>query len=135
MNPMQTARNTALVLTCTLCMSLPFAHAQPATQSDGYSDSHSNSGSANQSDSRSDAGRRRRHGPPPEAIDACTNQAENAACEFIRFNGRTLEGTCILPRGSGNELVCAPEGGRMHRRSRGRNSAASQDCGKSRGDG
>jgi hypothetical protein len=97
---LQTARGSTLVLTCALCMAAPFAQAQPDSQGG------------------------RRHGPPPEAIDACTDQAENAACEFTGRRGETVEGTCISPPGGDNELVCAPEGGPPQQGSHGQDRSA-----------
>ena len=112
---LKTARSTALVLACTLCVAAPFAQAQPGSQSDGQGG--------------------RRHGPPPEAIDACADQAEGAACEFPGFRGETVEGTCIAPPGRDDELVCAPEGGPPHQGSHGRDRNAGFDRGQTRGDG
>jgi hypothetical protein len=51
------------------------------------------------------------HGPPPEALAACTNQTAGAACSFSHHD-RSLTGTCKAPpEGSNGALACAPEGG------------------------
>jgi hypothetical protein len=50
-----------------------------------------------------------RRGPPPQAIAACADQPEGAACSFSGRRG-DVTGSCIVPP-QGKELVCAPEGG------------------------
>ncbi len=61
-----------------------------------------------------------RRGPPPEAIDACANQSEGAACSFSGRRGEELNGTCLVPPRGEASLVCAPEGGPPnHRRPEG----------------
>ena len=82
----RTARTTAMMLAVTLYASAPLA----------------NSGHDEQ--------RGHRHGPPPEAFDACKGQEENAACSFPGFRGEDVEGICILPPEEDETLVCAPEG-------------------------
>jgi hypothetical protein len=52
----------------------------------------------------------KRRGPPPEAIEACADQAEGAACSFSGHRG-DITGTCIIPPKDQDELACAPEGG------------------------
>lgn len=52
-----------------------------------------------------------RRGPPPEAFEACANQAEAAACSFSGNRG-DVTGTCMMPPQGESELICAPEGGR-----------------------
>ena len=47
------------------------------------------------------------HGPPKEAIDACTNRAEGDSCT-VTFGERTMNGTCEkAPSGA---LACRPNG-------------------------
>lgn len=55
--------------------------------------------------------RGRPQGPPPEAIDACSNLAEGDACSFTGRRDDTLEGTCMSPPEGGDGLACAPAGG------------------------
>jgi hypothetical protein len=52
----------------------------------------------------------KRRGPPPEAIAACADQTEGAACAFTGRRGE-VEGSCIAPPQDQGELACAPEGG------------------------
>ena len=62
--------------------------------------------------------RGRRHGPPPEAIEACADLSEGDACSFTGRRDDDVKGTCIvLPRGN-EGLVCAPEDGPPHERRR-----------------
>ena len=58
----------------------------------------------------------KRRGPPPQAFEACQEQAAGAVCSFEGHRGE-LQGTCIVPpRDAQSEvLVCAPEGGRHQR--------------------
>ena len=44
--------------------------------------------------------------PPPEAISACANQAQGAACSFVSPRGDTIQGTCDVPAGDG--FACKP---------------------------
>ncbi len=62
------------------------------------------------SQSDGDQGKRKRRGPPPEAIEACEGKSEGDQCSFEGGRGETVEGTCINPPRN-NDLVCAPEGG------------------------
>ena len=54
--------------------------------------------------------RKARHGPPPEALEACTDAQEGAGCSFIGRRDDSLSGTCEFMR---DDFVCVPEG---HRR-------------------
>jgi hypothetical protein len=58
-----------------------------------------------------------RRGPPPEAIEVCTDQSEGAACTFSGHRG-DVTGSCIVPPTDQNQLVCAPEGGPPHQQGR-----------------
>lgn len=58
------------------------------------------------------AQRGQRRGPPPQAIEACANQAADAACSFEGRRG-DVEGVCTERR-HGDGLVCRPN----HRRGR-----------------
>lgn len=49
------------------------------------------------------------HGPPPEALSACSGLAESAACAFTH-RGQNLTGVCRAGPG-GAALACAPAGG------------------------
>ncbi|MCB1703637.1 MAG: hypothetical protein KDI17_02190 [Halioglobus sp.] len=51
-----------------------------------------------------------RRGPPPEAIEACADQSEGAACSFSGRRG-DVTGTCITLPQEDEGLACAPEGG------------------------
>ena len=79
-------RSTILALALTACVTTNFAQAQ----SDGQ------------------GGKRR--GPPPEALEACANSSEGESCSFAGRGGKTVEGSCIVPRNE-DSLACAPEGG------------------------
>jgi hypothetical protein len=50
---------------------------------------------------------RGRHGPPPEAVEACTSVSEGGSCSFTGRRGETLEGTCEIVRDE--QLACVPE--------------------------
>jgi hypothetical protein len=50
------------------------------------------------------------HGPPPEALAACTSHVSGASCSFIGPRGETLAGTCVSPSSS-LPLACMPAGG------------------------
>ena len=52
----------------------------------------------------------KRRGPPPQAIEACADQSEGAACSFSGRRGEVV-GSCIAPPQDKDELACAPEGG------------------------
>jgi len=45
--------------------------------------------------------------PPQEAIDACANQKEGAACT-LSFHGRSMQGTCAKEPGGHDTLACMP---------------------------
>jgi hypothetical protein len=49
------------------------------------------------------------HQPPQEAISACENQSQGAACSFTAPNG-TISGTCLTPPNV-TQLACVPAGG------------------------
>jgi 4-amino-4-deoxy-L-arabinose transferase-like glycosyltransferase len=49
-----------------------------------------------------------RQGPPQEALDACANLTQGAACSFTMQFG-DVNGTCIIPPNS-EQLACAPQG-------------------------
>ena len=51
-------------------------------------------------------------GPPREAIEACSGQADGASCSFT-MGGRSLAGTCRQGP-SGLPAACAPAGGPPH---------------------
>lgn len=51
---------------------------------------------------------KRRHGPPPEAIEACSALTAGDACSFTGRNDEELAGTCFAPQD--RDLVCKPEG-------------------------
>jgi hypothetical protein len=53
--------------------------------------------------------RKARRGPPPEAVDACSNAQEGAGCSFIGRRDDTVSGTCEFMR---DDFVCVPEGHR-----------------------
>lgn len=56
-------------------------------------------------------GERPRHGPPPEAIDACKGKAANAACTFTGRQGEKLTGTCFKPPEAADKpMACRPAG-------------------------
>lgn len=50
---------------------------------------------------------RKKHGPPAEAIEACSDKAEGDVVSFETRKGHTLEGTCELRH---ETLVAVPEG-------------------------
>jgi hypothetical protein len=52
----------------------------------------------------------KRHGPPPEALAACSDHSEGDSCNFSGRRGNDVEGTCIVPRNE-EGLACAPDGG------------------------
>lgn len=47
--------------------------------------------------------------PPQQAVDACANSTQGAACSFNLKNGNTINGSCIIPPNS-TDLTCAPQG-------------------------
>jgi hypothetical protein len=80
-------RSTALTVIFVTCVSSAIANAEHNQQSG-----------------------KRRGPPPPEAIEACTEQSEGSACSFSGHQG-DVSGICIVPPHEQEELVCAPEGG------------------------
>lgn len=52
-----------------------------------------------------------RGGPPPEAVDACANLTEGAACSFEGRRGELVEGQCGMPPHGEEVMACMPEGG------------------------
>jgi hypothetical protein len=52
------------------------------------------------------------HGPPPEAIAACSGKASGATCSFVGRQGEQLTGTCFSPppRGQQGQQGAAPTG-------------------------
>ncbi|GAB4538477.1 MAG: glycosyltransferase family 39 protein [Anaerolineales bacterium] len=48
-------------------------------------------------------------GAPPEALQACANLSEGAACSFTTPNGNSIHGSCIIPLNT-SQLACAPQG-------------------------
>jgi hypothetical protein len=50
---------------------------------------------------------KKRHGPPTEAIEACSDKTEGDLVTFENRRGDTLEGTCKLMK---EVLVAIPEG-------------------------
>jgi hypothetical protein len=79
-------RKVILALVLTSCVVTNIAKAQPGGQSG------------------------KRYGPPPEALEACSNSSEGDSCSFSGRRGDNVDGTCIVPR-SDDGLACAPEGG------------------------
>lgn len=70
---------------------------------------------AAQSEDGEERQRGKRRGPPPEAIEACSNRSEGEACSFTGRRG-DMTGVCFAPPRDNAELACAPEGGpRGHR--------------------
>jgi len=55
-------------------------------------------------------------GPPQEAITACADLTEGAACSFSSPRGDSVEGTCKAPPQGEGSLACAPAGGPPSRR-------------------
>ena len=49
--------------------------------------------------------------PPAEAFTACENLVEEEVCSFETPEGKTIEGTCIVPRNEKESLVCRPKRG------------------------
>jgi len=58
-----------------------------------------------------------RGGPPPEAIEACSNLSEGDTCTFEGRRGDSLTGVCFAPPRE-EELACKPEGGPPDERDR-----------------
>jgi hypothetical protein len=59
-------------------------------------------------------GNRPHQGPPPEAIEACSGQAEGDECRFTGRRDDVIEGTCLFPPHDEQILACVPEGGPPH---------------------
>jgi hypothetical protein len=51
---------------------------------------------------------KKRHGPPPQAIEACNGLSDGAACKFEGRHGE-LEGTCMVPHESEDVMACKPK--------------------------
>ena len=51
-----------------------------------------------------------RRGPPPEALEACTDKVEGDACSFSGPRG-DVEGSCIVPPRGEESLICGPADG------------------------
>ena len=47
------------------------------------------------------------HGPPPEALQACSGYAEGEACA-VTLGGNTLDGVCEKWPDGGEPLACRP---------------------------
>jgi len=47
--------------------------------------------------------------PPPQAVEACVGQSQNAPCSFTLPDGKVINGACLYPPGM-NELACTPRG-------------------------
>lgn len=54
-----------------------------------------------------DGDKKQRRGPPPEAIEACSNLNEGDACQFTGRRG-DVSGTCFMPPKDDSELACKP---------------------------
>jgi hypothetical protein len=52
----------------------------------------------------------KKRGPPPQAIEACVDSEEGAACSFAGRRG-DVTGSCIVPPRDEEMLICAPERG------------------------
>ncbi|HUL95051.1 MAG TPA: hypothetical protein VLT89_03510 [Usitatibacter sp.] len=55
------------------------------------------------------------HGPPPEAIEACSGKTSGATCSFMGREGHQVSGTCFSPPpkgdgSSGAKPADAPKG-------------------------
>ncbi len=50
--------------------------------------------------------------PPTEAFEACADKSAGDSCSFSASRGDAT-GSCIKPPRGDEELVCAPEGGRL----------------------
>ncbi len=48
-----------------------------------------------------------RHGPPPQAIEACNGKTAGDQCEFKGRKGDILKGTCFTPD-KDKPLACRP---------------------------
>jgi len=54
--------------------------------------------------------KKKRRGPPEEAIAACESVSEGEACSFESPRGDVIQGSCEITRA--NVAACVPEGGR-----------------------
>ena len=52
---------------------------------------------------------REHRGPPPAALEVCSNLVQGDSCAFDGNRGDTLQGTCEAPEDK--PLACRPEGG------------------------
>ena len=86
MHSKQIIRGIAQTVILVSCISASVVNAQPSSQS----------------------GEQR--GPPPEALEACADQTEGAACSFSGRRGDVTGSCMVSPKGE-DELACAPEGG------------------------
>ncbi len=50
----------------------------------------------------------KRHGPPAQAIAACSELKQEDNCNFISPRGDNISGTCIIPRRHKESLICKP---------------------------
>ena len=53
--------------------------------------------------------RKERRGPPPEAIEACSNLSLEDQCQFTTPRGHDLTGICFSPNLQTKVLACKPE--------------------------
>ena len=93
-----------------------FFTACAASPQQAYSNDQSYQGKAAQDGTHEGHrhGRRKgKHGPPPEAFEACVNVTkEGTPCSFEGKRG-SMNGMCKM--GRSEKLVCRPEGSRMRR--------------------
>jgi len=92
-----------------------FFTACAATPQQGYSSPESYQEKASQDGAHEGhrKGRRKgKHGPPPQALQACEDIAAGTACSFEGRRG-AIAGTCKI--GRSKQMVCRPEGGRMRK--------------------
>lgn len=69
---------------------------------DSNSTGNGNTAAHAQHEGQGPGGGGRRHGPPPEAIDACQGKASGATCSFTDREGESLTGTCFAPPARAN---------------------------------
>ncbi|MGB2691428.1 MAG: hypothetical protein WBB48_07765 [Thermodesulfobacteriota bacterium] len=60
-----------------------------------------------QNDDDGHPGKGNRHGPPPEAVEACQAQSVGDTCAFISSEGDSFEGICEIMRG--DVIACLPD--------------------------
>lgn len=53
--------------------------------------------------------RKERRGPPPEAIEACSNLSLDDQCQFTTPRGHDLTGICFSPDIETKALACKPD--------------------------